>query len=214
MNSLLRKARVFVHGEPLATLEELEGHLYRLTYDEGYSGAPISLTLPLSPRVRELDSFPSFFEGLLPEGDMLESLLRLRKLDRGDLFGQLLAVGRDVVGAVPYTYANDETTLTPVLERLALDAPWRAAEAERVAAYTETHHDEAAVALRYLDLLDEAFGWRTALQSRRIAPDPVAPKAKTPSYPRRAPTTRPFAYLPVTRDSTERTVWPDSPATV
>ena len=31
---------------------------------------------------------------------MLDGLLRQRKVDRGDLFGQLLAVGEDVVGAV------------------------------------------------------------------------------------------------------------------
>ncbi|MDA0577077.1 MAG: HipA N-terminal domain-containing protein [Verrucomicrobia bacterium] len=95
-----RRARILVHGLPAATLEELEGRRYRLTYDEGYRGPDIARTLPLATRVWELVSFPSFFEGLLPEGDMFESLLRLHKLDRSDLFGQLLAVGRDVVGAV------------------------------------------------------------------------------------------------------------------
>jgi serine/threonine-protein kinase HipA len=37
---------------------------------------------------------------LLPEGGQLEALLRIRKLDRQDLFGQLLAVGQDVVGSL------------------------------------------------------------------------------------------------------------------
>ena len=31
---------------------------------------------------------------------MLDGLLRQRKIDRDDLFGQLVAVGEDVVGAV------------------------------------------------------------------------------------------------------------------
>jgi serine/threonine-protein kinase HipA len=44
--------------------------------------------------------FPPFFEGLLPEGEMLEGLLRQRKIDRSDLFSQLVAVGGDTVGAV------------------------------------------------------------------------------------------------------------------
>ncbi|MCK5210342.1 MAG: HipA N-terminal domain-containing protein, partial [Cyclobacteriaceae bacterium] len=45
-------------------------------------------------------SFPPFFEGLLPEGIQLEGLLKLNKIDRNDLFSQLISVGDDVVGAV------------------------------------------------------------------------------------------------------------------
>ena len=45
-------------------------------------------------------AFPAFFEGLLPEGMMLESLLRKFKLDHTDYFGQLIQVGHDLVGAV------------------------------------------------------------------------------------------------------------------
>ena len=40
------------------------------------------------------------FEGLLPEGMMLEALLRKYKIDRNDYFGQIIMVGQDVVGAV------------------------------------------------------------------------------------------------------------------
>jgi len=36
----------------------------------------------------------------LPEGFQLEALLRRKKLDRNDHFGQLLLVGGDTVGAV------------------------------------------------------------------------------------------------------------------
>ncbi len=39
-------------------------------------------------------------EGLLPEGEMLGGLLRQLKIDAKDLFSQLMAVGRDLVGAV------------------------------------------------------------------------------------------------------------------
>ena len=56
--------------------------------------------MPVSRRDHPFDRFPPFFEGLLPEGEMLEGLLRQRKLDREDMFGQLLAVGEEVVGAV------------------------------------------------------------------------------------------------------------------
>jgi serine/threonine-protein kinase HipA len=48
----------------------------------------------------EFKTFPPFFDGLLPEGAQLEGLLRLKKLDRSDYFGQLISVGQDLVGAV------------------------------------------------------------------------------------------------------------------
>ncbi|MGD0664778.1 MAG: HipA N-terminal domain-containing protein, partial [Rhabdochlamydiaceae bacterium] len=56
--------------------------------------------MPTEQKVYEFDRFPPFFEGLLPEGVMLEGLLRQTKLDRDDLMGQLLSVGGDVVGNV------------------------------------------------------------------------------------------------------------------
>jgi len=46
------------------------------------------------------DRFPPFFDGLLPEGLLLEGLLRLRKIDKFDYLSQLMAVGSDLVGAV------------------------------------------------------------------------------------------------------------------
>lgn len=69
----------------------------------------------------------------------------------------------DWLGEVPYTWANDEDGLVEAIERLATDADFYAGEAGRVSQYVATHHDEAAVALRYLDLLDEAFEWRLNL---------------------------------------------------
>ena len=50
--------------------------------------------MPVSPLPISFDRFLAFFEGLLPEGAMLEGLPRQRKIDRNDLFGQLLAVAR------------------------------------------------------------------------------------------------------------------------
>ncbi len=96
----MRRAHVF-QGEVLAgVLEELEGGRYRFTYEEGYTGAPVSLTMPSTQRTHEYNRFPPAFEGLLPEGYQLDALLRRSKIDRNDLFGQLMAVGEDVVGAL------------------------------------------------------------------------------------------------------------------
>ena len=97
----MRSARIFFHGEFAGVLEEIEyGKRYRFRYSDGYSGAAISHTMPVEKREYRFDRFPPFFDGLLPEGVMLEGLLRQEKIDRNDLFGQLLAVGQDLVGAV------------------------------------------------------------------------------------------------------------------
>lgn len=97
----MRKAEVLVQNVPAGILEEISpGGPYRFQYVSGYNGNPVSLTMPVRPEPYTFESFPPFFEGLLPEGMQLEGLLRLRKLDRNDLFGQLLAVGSDMVGAV------------------------------------------------------------------------------------------------------------------
>ena len=94
----MRSARVLMHGTLAGRLREEEGG-YAFAYEPDYSGPPISLTLPLRPEPYRFDHFPPFFDGLLPEGWQLEALLRQAKLDRSDLFGQLLAVGEDPVGA-------------------------------------------------------------------------------------------------------------------
>ena len=65
-----------------------------------YQGASVSLTMPLSNKVYHFVIFPPFFEGLLPEGMMLEALLRKYKIDSKDYFAQLIIVGQDVVGAM------------------------------------------------------------------------------------------------------------------
>lgn len=97
----MRSAEVFVHGLAAGVLEEIRrGSHYRFTYYETYAGPPTSLTMPVADGSFEYEEFPPFFEGLLPEGWNLDALLRTHKIDRNDLFKQLLAVGGDLVGAV------------------------------------------------------------------------------------------------------------------
>lgn len=97
----MKKALVFMQEELAGTLTEVSpGTAYRFEYRAGYEGLPISLTMPVSVRTWHFDRFPAFFEGVLPEGPMLEGLLRGQKIERSDLFGQLTATGGDLVGAV------------------------------------------------------------------------------------------------------------------
>lgn len=97
----MKTARIYVNGIEAGTLSELDfGKKYRFEYKESYKGSPVSLTLPTSQSAYEFDSFPPFFDGLLPEGYQLDGLLKFAKIDRNDLFAQLLAVGDDLVGNV------------------------------------------------------------------------------------------------------------------
>ena len=97
----MRKADVFLYDKRVGVLLELElKKKYQFSYNENYFGEAISLRLPTEKRVFDFEGFPPFFEGLLPEGIQLDSLIRKMKIDRDDLFLQLITVGSDLVGAV------------------------------------------------------------------------------------------------------------------
>ncbi len=99
MNLSKRVAEVFVQNKSAAIfIKDAQG--YTLTYHPDYKGLPISLTLPVRVEPYVFETFPAFFDGLLPEGPLLEGLLKEGKLDRDDYFAQLLHVGKDLVGAV------------------------------------------------------------------------------------------------------------------
>ncbi|GAB5520354.1 MAG: HipA N-terminal domain-containing protein [Rhodothermales bacterium] len=96
----LRQADIFVHDTLAGILASHPDNQYSVTYRSGYTGAPISLTMPVRPDPYLFDRFPPFFDNLLPEGWQLDALLRKAKLDKHDYLGQLLVVGGDLVGAV------------------------------------------------------------------------------------------------------------------
>ena len=102
----MRKAAIYQQGEFAGTLEEVGRNHYRFAYKTGYGGEPISLALPVREAAYEFHQFPPIFEGLLPEGVLLEAMLSQYKIDAEDLFQQLLAVGEDVVGSL--TIREDE----------------------------------------------------------------------------------------------------------
>jgi serine/threonine-protein kinase HipA len=99
---------VYQQGVNAGLLEELGGGHWRFSYQAEYSGIPVSLTMPLAQRIHEFDCFPPVFEGLLPEGIQLEALLRRYKLDRQDMFAQLMFAGSDLVGALTLEEVHEE----------------------------------------------------------------------------------------------------------
>jgi serine/threonine-protein kinase HipA len=93
-------AEVYQQGRLAGKLEEIDRSHYRFTYVTGYEGEPISRALPAREAPYQFDKFPSLFEGLLPEGIQLEAFLRQNKVDRNDMFQQVLIVGEDLVGSL------------------------------------------------------------------------------------------------------------------
>ena len=110
----MRKADVFYR-------ETMAGHLiedengYSFCYDEAYlasgSAEPISLTLPLkSEPYRSATMFP-FFDGLIPEGWLLDIATKNWKLNPNDRMGLLMTCCKDCVGAVGVIGLEEETNV-------------------------------------------------------------------------------------------------------
>ncbi|MCF8299230.1 MAG: HipA N-terminal domain-containing protein [Saprospiraceae bacterium] len=104
----MRKALVKIHDIRAGVLIENNRNHYVFQYDDDYKGSPISLTMPVSNKAYEFESFPPFFDGLLPEGIQLEGLLKIYKIDKTDYFKQILVTGQDLVGAVTVEEFNSE----------------------------------------------------------------------------------------------------------
>lgn len=100
----MRRARVRVGGDTAGWLSEDESG-YHFVYDSSYAQRsdvrPVSLTLPVrqAPYHAERELF-AFFDGLIPDGWLLDIAEKNWKLDQCDRMGLLLACCRDCIGAV------------------------------------------------------------------------------------------------------------------
>ncbi len=96
----MRKAYVYMHDVLAGVLTEYSAAHFHFEYLDNYQGPPISLTMPITKKRFEYREFPPFFDGLLPEGEILNALLKRHKMDEDDYFSQLLQTGTDLIGAV------------------------------------------------------------------------------------------------------------------
>ena len=103
MSSEERKARIFVQSKYAGILCETDEG-YSFLYDSSYlkqeNAAAVSLTLPLQEEPYRSPVLFPFFDGLIPEGWLLNIVSRNWKLDQKDRFGLLLAVCHDCIGDV------------------------------------------------------------------------------------------------------------------
>ncbi|MBP5468394.1 MAG: HipA N-terminal domain-containing protein [Candidatus Riflebacteria bacterium] len=99
----MRTADIYIYGNLAGRLTEDENG-YSFKYNDEYiafdEAVPISKLFPLNQNeYRDRVLFP-FFDGLIPEGWLLDIAEKNWKLDANDRMGLLLACCKDCIGAV------------------------------------------------------------------------------------------------------------------
>jgi serine/threonine-protein kinase HipA len=102
-NVMAKQALVYYKQNLAGYLTETDDG-YTFVYDDAYLESadvmPVSLTLPLQTQPFESRVLFSFFDGLIPEGWLLNVAQNYWKLKGNDRFELLLALCRDTIGAV------------------------------------------------------------------------------------------------------------------
>lgn len=98
-----RTAYVYVQDDYAGILKETEeGYFFQ--YDSDYlekeDSIPVSLTLPKRKEEYISKTFFAFFDGLIPEGWLLDIVSKNWKINRKDRFGLLLVACKDPIGNV------------------------------------------------------------------------------------------------------------------
>ena len=103
MIDVFRKGKVYIQKKYAGIISENDKG-YSFTYDEKYlnsgSALPVSITLPLQSEPYHSNVLFPFFDGLIPEGWLLDVATHNWKIDSNDRFGLLLLVCRDCIGDV------------------------------------------------------------------------------------------------------------------
>ena len=98
-----RKAYVYVRNVFSGVLSETDSG-YSFAYDEEYlrseNASAVSLTLPLRDETFNSGILFPFFDGLIPEGWLLDVVSRNWKIDAKDRFGLLIVACKDCIGNV------------------------------------------------------------------------------------------------------------------
>ena len=105
-----RTAYVYVRDTFTGILKETDSG-YSFIYDSDYLGSEnptaVSLTLPIQSEEYTSKTLFSFFDGLIPEGWLLNVVSNNWKIDRKDRFGLLLVACKDPIGSVQIKGAKE-----------------------------------------------------------------------------------------------------------
>jgi serine/threonine-protein kinase HipA len=99
----MKKAKVYMHKNWAGTLTEDENgyHFqYEKSYLENSEAEAISLTMPLTEKEYQSKVLFPFFDGLIPEGWLLDIAQKNWKLNPRDRMSILLKTCHDCIGAV------------------------------------------------------------------------------------------------------------------
>ena len=99
----MRQANVFYKTEIAGVItENEEGYLfeYDAAYLENIKSKPISLTLPIQEQAYKSKLLFPFFDGLIPEGWLLNIAVDNWKINPRDRFGLLISLCKDTIGCV------------------------------------------------------------------------------------------------------------------
>ena len=98
-----RTAHIYVRDQFAGILSETDEG-YSFSYDTEYLNNPkasaVSLTMPLTSQPYQSRILFPFFDGLIPEGWLLEVVSKNWKINPKDRFGILLVACRDCIGNV------------------------------------------------------------------------------------------------------------------
>lgn len=99
----MRQAAIYYRNQFAGILTEDEDG-YRFAYDSEYLASgdahPVSLTLPLNIKEFKSNAMFPFFDGLIPEGWLLDIAAKSWKIDRRDRMSLLLTCCKDCIGAI------------------------------------------------------------------------------------------------------------------
>jgi serine/threonine-protein kinase HipA len=99
----MRQGEIWVNKQKAGMLSENdEGYIFQ--YDQDYlalkEATAVSLTLPLQEEPFSSENLFPFFDGLIPEGWLLDIAQKNWKLNPRDRMGLLLATCRDCIGNI------------------------------------------------------------------------------------------------------------------
>ena len=107
----MRRAAIYIERQFAGQLTEDEQG-YHFEYDEGYrlqpGTRPVSLTLPLRAQPYRSSVLFPFFDGLIPEGWLLDIAQKNWKLNPRDRMGLLLTCCKDCIGTVSVVEIKEE----------------------------------------------------------------------------------------------------------
>lgn len=81
---------------------------YETNYLQNVQAQAVSLTLPLSKKKYNSKTLFAFFDGLIPEGWLLDIAEKNWKINYNDRMGLLLTCCKDCIGAVSVAYNNEK----------------------------------------------------------------------------------------------------------